>query len=99
MLQVFGVNQCAFVDRVNDAAAAEKRIEADNTNRGGIAAVVERRVGMRAKVRRQRDRADIDRTPGADLRRPLLLISGIAGECRRRRIERRRDVVHATHEC
>ena len=90
-------DQRALVDRVNDAAAAQERIEIDRADRGGVAAVVQRRIGMRAKVRRQRDRADVDRAARADLGRPSLLIGGVAGKRRRRRGERRRNVPESRH--
>ncbi len=64
---------------------------------GGADAVVERRVGMGAEVRRHRDRAQVHRTPGADPRRPGLGVGGVTGKRRRLGRNRRRDVPHRPH--
>ena len=89
MLQVLGRDQRPFADRVDHPAAAKEGIEIDVADRRRVFAVMQRRIGVRAKVRRQRDRADIDRAPGPNLRRPSLLIAGVAGKRRGRCIERR----------
>ena len=82
MLEMRRRDQRTFADGVNDAARTEERIEIDMTDRRRAAAVVKRRIGMRAKVRRQGDRADIHRAPGADLRVPSLLVTGVSGKRR-----------------
>jgi hypothetical protein len=38
-------DQRALVDRMDDAAAPEKRLQIDEADRGGIAPVMQRRVG------------------------------------------------------
>ena len=73
---------------MNDAARPEKRFEIDVTDCGRAGAIVKRRIGVRADVRRERDRADVDGTAGTNLRRPSLLVTGIAGKDRRRGVER-----------
>ena len=67
MLEMRGRDQRAFVDGVNDAAGAEKRLEIDLADRRRVAAVVQRRIGVRPKVRRQRDGAHVHRAAGSDL--------------------------------
>ena len=44
-----GVISDAFADRVNDAAGSEERIQIDLADRGGLPAVVQRRIGMRRR--------------------------------------------------
>ena len=82
MREVLGPDQRPSVDGVNDAAGAEKRLEIDRADRARVAAVMQRRVGMRAEVRRHRDRADVDRAAWPDLRHPSLLIHRVAGKRR-----------------
>ena len=82
MLEMLGSDERAPADRMNHTTASQERIEIDLADGGGILPVVERRIGMRAQMRRHRDGADIDRAARTDLRGPALLIGRVARERR-----------------
>ena len=64
----------------------------DLTDPHGVAAVMQRRVGMGSQMRRHRDGADVDRTSRAQRRNPRLRVGGVAGKHRRLAGDRRGNV-------
>ena len=82
MLEMFGSDELTPANRMNHTTASQEWIEIDLADRGGILPVVQRSIGMRAQMRRHRDRADVDRAARADLRGPALLIGRVTGKRR-----------------
>lgn len=82
MLEVLGSDERAPADRMNDTTVSQEWIEIDRADCSGIRSVVQRRIGVRAQMRRHRDRADVDRAARTDLRGPALLIARVTGKRR-----------------
>src|SRR6187402_3130159 len=94
---MFRRDQRTLIDGMDHTATAEERFQVDAANCRDVDAVVERRIGMRAKMRRHGDSADVDRTARSDLRVPPLLVRRVARKARRRVRDRRRNIPESLH--
>jgi hypothetical protein len=72
--------QRAAAHAVDHAARAEVRGEIHLADAGLAIGIVQRRIGMRAGVRRQRDGVDVDRAARLQRKMQLLRIGRVAGK-------------------
>ena len=92
VFQVLPQQQRALADGVDHAAGTEKGVEVDRAYGRAVGGVMQRRIGMGADMRRQRDGADIDRALRRDRRAPLLAVGRVARKHRAGVVNRRGDV-------
>ncbi|GAB1387907.1 hypothetical protein MASR1M6_00870 [Rubrivivax sp.] len=87
--EMLPAHQRPAADGVDDAAAPEEGRKRQRADGLALRRVMQGRVGMRADVRRQRDRADVDRAARAERGGSVLPIRRVAGEDGRVRVHRR----------
>ncbi|KAG1587565.1 hypothetical protein G6F46_014732 [Rhizopus delemar] len=97
MGQVVGRDQRAAIHGVDDTTGAQERFQRHRADGGGAVLVMQRRIRVRADVRRQRDFTDIDRTAGRKRPLPLLAVRRVAGKDRRSRGDGRGNIPQAFH--
>ena len=79
----------AGVERMDDAAVAQKGQQVQSAHTHALRVVVQRRIGVCAHMRRHRDGADIDRAGVRQRGCPLLGVRRVTGKDRAVRVNRR----------
>ena len=80
MGNVLPADQRACADRMDHAAWADVGVERHMAGRFALRIVMQWRIGVRAHMRRERDRRHVDRAARRDRGVPLLRVFGVAGE-------------------